>query len=302
MNDFTGFTFDNIHSSTLGIISVSDGSRYNKDLLPPIQDYTMDIPGGDGSYYFGCNYKSKIFNISFAFDSVSEQQIRQIKNVFSGQNIAELIFDEEPYKKYLAKATTLPTIKFICFDNNGQRVYKGEGTLSFTAFFSYGISTHKYLDDFSDSTYLNKDEWALASNLKENQEDFDYPDLVGGSYDTYENDTIYIYNAGDIEANTIFHFTLPNTDTLTITKTAGDLERSVIFDISKYKTKDITIDTKKNLILIQNGDKTEVCNNIITNGELKSLQLSLGNQKFYFSSTIAAVEDNEIISYNYYYL
>jgi hypothetical protein len=34
--DFIGFTFGGIHSSKLGLVRVSDGSRYNEDLLPPL--------------------------------------------------------------------------------------------------------------------------------------------------------------------------------------------------------------------------------------------------------------------------
>jgi hypothetical protein len=34
--DFIGFTLGDIHSSELGLMRVSDGSRYNEDLLPPL--------------------------------------------------------------------------------------------------------------------------------------------------------------------------------------------------------------------------------------------------------------------------
>jgi hypothetical protein len=34
--DFIGFTLGDIHSSELGLVRVSDGSRYNEDLLPPL--------------------------------------------------------------------------------------------------------------------------------------------------------------------------------------------------------------------------------------------------------------------------
>jgi hypothetical protein len=32
--DFIGFTFDNIHSSELNLVRVSNGSRYESNLLP----------------------------------------------------------------------------------------------------------------------------------------------------------------------------------------------------------------------------------------------------------------------------
>jgi hypothetical protein len=34
--DYMGFTYNNTHSSALGIVRVSDGSRFNENLLPTI--------------------------------------------------------------------------------------------------------------------------------------------------------------------------------------------------------------------------------------------------------------------------
>ena len=54
--DYIGFYFNGYHSSELGIVRVSDGSRFNENLLPTIQDKTVQIPGGDGMYHFGSYY------------------------------------------------------------------------------------------------------------------------------------------------------------------------------------------------------------------------------------------------------
>ena len=67
-SDYIGFTFNGIHSSELGIKRTSDGSRFNENLLPTSEDKTVQIPGGDGTYYFGSYYIQKQFDISFAFD------------------------------------------------------------------------------------------------------------------------------------------------------------------------------------------------------------------------------------------
>jgi hypothetical protein len=53
MKDFLGFRFGNIHSKDLHLLVISSSNRYNKNLLPSPADYTLDIPGGDGKYYFG---------------------------------------------------------------------------------------------------------------------------------------------------------------------------------------------------------------------------------------------------------
>jgi hypothetical protein len=47
--DFIGFTYNGKHSiGDFGIYRTSDGSRYNDDLVPALNDKTADIPGGDG--------------------------------------------------------------------------------------------------------------------------------------------------------------------------------------------------------------------------------------------------------------
>jgi hypothetical protein len=34
--DYVGFTFNGVHSSSLGIVRTSEGSRFNENLLPTI--------------------------------------------------------------------------------------------------------------------------------------------------------------------------------------------------------------------------------------------------------------------------
>jgi hypothetical protein len=57
--DYMGFTYNGKHSSELGIVRVSDGSRFNENLLPTMQDKTVQVPGGDGTYYFGSYYTQR---------------------------------------------------------------------------------------------------------------------------------------------------------------------------------------------------------------------------------------------------
>lgn len=182
--DFLGFTFDGIHSSELGIMRVSDGSRYSENLLPSFQDKTTQIPGNDGTYYHGSYYTQRQFNISIAFDDLSEEQLRRLKQIFGDKNIHSLIFDEVPYKVYKVKTTGAPNLKYVCFDNVNdifagrdlkkggkkdrdtlynsyvkpplKRVYKGEGQLNFIAYTPYARSRFKYIDEYNNN---NIKEW-----------------------------------------------------------------------------------------------------------------------------------------------
>jgi predicted phage tail component-like protein len=128
--DFIGFTFDGKHSlKDFNIYRTSNGSRYDDHLVPPMNDKAVDIPGGDGQYYFYTKHKPRQFSISIAFDELSEDQYKRMRSWLDGKKISDLIFDEWPYKVYSAKVTSQPQLKTICFSDNGERVYKGEGTI-----------------------------------------------------------------------------------------------------------------------------------------------------------------------------
>jgi hypothetical protein len=60
----------------------------------------VQIPGGDGTHFFGSYFPQKQFNISFAFDALTEEQIAKMKKLFGDKKPHTLIFDEAPYKSY----------------------------------------------------------------------------------------------------------------------------------------------------------------------------------------------------------
>lgn len=195
--DFIGFSFNEHRSEELGIVRVSDGSRYNEDLVPTTQDKTVQVPGGDGFYYFGSDYTQRQFSINIAFDELTEKQFRELQQVFGTKELGKLIFDERPYKYYMVKSSK-PQLKYICFGREGEvRIYKGEGTLTFTAYYPFAKSVYKFLNEYSDK---NKDEWKEASGMKTEK----------GIYDTVsDNGSIPVYNAGDLEADFILKFNFP---------------------------------------------------------------------------------------------
>ena len=241
-NDYLGFKFDGVHftifphpsetaANVIQLTRVSEGDRYTNNLLPIGQDATVDVPGGDGTYYFGTNFKQKTFDINFAFDNLSEANIRKIRQVFSKRNsLAPLIFDENPYKYWMVKCQGMPQLKTVCFVKNeqlgnvnlihatdlavattsntwpdytqiGERVYKGEGTVSFIAYYPFARcgsnGTSKWLSGYSTTWDSNKifaptlSQWSGTAGLASSQ----------GSYDTVNGVTTLTYNPGDIEAD-----------------------------------------------------------------------------------------------------
>ena len=151
--DFLAFSFGGKHSyDDFGIYRTLDGDRYNIDLAPTLMDMTADVPSSDGMYFFNTLHKQKDFNVSFAFDDLSEEKMQEMKKWLDGKDLKPLWFEEAPYKVYTAKVTGQPQLKVVCFTKmaNGEkkRVYKGEGTLVFTAYWPYGHTPDKIDQDY----------------------------------------------------------------------------------------------------------------------------------------------------------
>ena len=229
--DFLGFTFNGKHSYLdLGVLrTIND--RMQHSLSPETNNITADNPGGEGTYYFGSRHKSRKFSINFAFDHLTEQQMREWKRFCSNKELSDLIFDEEPYKVYTAKITGAPILKTIPFDEDGERIYKGEGTLEFTCYWPYAhtpdentkVSTEflasgtfgadgKTLGSYQEDLYPTKSQWARASGITTH--------TVGS-------------NPGDLSAPFVYS---RNEDTEPNTKiTIGDLSITVLNKVYKLK-------------------------------------------------------------------
>ena len=122
--DFIGFTYGGVHSSELGIMRVSNGSRYSETLLPEFSNKTVNVPGANRVDYLGMESTQKSFPIDFAFDSVTEEQLRKMKRLFGSEKPLPLVFDESPYKTWYAKVGGNPSFNYICFDEEDIRFKK----------------------------------------------------------------------------------------------------------------------------------------------------------------------------------
>ncbi len=160
--DFLAFSFNGKHSwDDFHIYRTSDGDRYNENLTPTLTDKTAEVPGGDGMHYFGTTHKQRDFNISFAFDSLTEVQLRELKKWLNGKEMGDLWFQEEPYKVWTAKPTGNSNIRYIPFDNeNGQIIYKGEGSVTFTTYWPYA-----HTPDYASGYYMLKEESGRQWNI-----------------------------------------------------------------------------------------------------------------------------------------
>lgn len=283
--DFIGFTFNGRHSSEFNIYSVSDGSRYQDNLVPNPVDYTEQIPGGVGQYYFGSDMDIKEFPLSIAYDKLTEEKLRELRTWLAPDAVGELIFDERPYKVYTAKIGSSPSISFLCFDEYNKqtgkkyRVYKGEGSINFICYYPLGVTSGdmkelKYYRNLT-SDYANVDEWAVSSGMLENL------NTTGANtgYDHYitlpdGSKGIQLYNPGDKETDFILSFDKPTPmNDIKFTLSSGQQFllnlRSDDTDVEKYGAVSneekqiaameggvITIDTRKNRIMYKYGAGT----------------------------------------------
>lgn len=289
-SDYIGFTFNGVHSDTLGIKRTSEGSRFNENLLPTIQDKTVQVPGGDGMYHFGSYYTQRQFNISYAFDALTEEQLARIKALFGDKKIHELIFDEAPYKVYQAKVTGSASIKYIPFAEGAtDRIYKGEGSIQFTAYDPYAHSVKKFLDQYNNT---NKDEWKAASGMLESST----------GYDTLIDNTVKLYNPGVKETDFILTLNFVNG----IISSGGinigaDAQLNFKTITSQNEDDQIKINTKLNLIEgYKNGKKSGmIYNKYITSGTFFKIPVSNGTDTILTLNQIKAYFDN--IEYDYIY-
>lgn len=194
-DDLTGFKFGDYHSSQFGLIRVSNGSRYNEYLLPTLKNTTTDVPGMEGMLYFGTQKTTRSFQVDMAFDSLTEEDIRDIREWLTG--VHSLVFDERPYIQYMCILNSAPQLKYLTFEENGERIYKGELSVNFVSYLPYGYSIDgkKFIDDFFDENF---EEWSNASHLV-------YKNFYEGetlhTYDKFEGNNVYVYNGGDVEAD-----------------------------------------------------------------------------------------------------
>ena len=304
--DYMGFTYNGIHSSDLGIVRTSDGSRFNENLLPTSQDKTVQVPGRDGTYYFGSYYTQKPINVSFAFDNLSEQQIEFLKMHFGDKKPHPLVFDEVPYKTYMAKVTGTATIKHIPFDENDARVYKGEGTIQFTCYQPYAICDKKYGEDYPAE---GRHEWLPSSGLLFQKDGYDKIDGQG---------RFKVYNPGAIGADWVL------TVNVVGTQFPGGLiecdEGYLNFKGGLHKGDDSRITFNSKTGLIEGWRKFEenkyqksgnIYNDYIVSGDFFKIPITatrtLGGDGWDRKDTFLSVGTNMItanpvLNYSYYYL
>ena len=263
-DDFVGFQYGELHSSQFGLYRVSSSNRYEEQLIPQFSETKTAVPGGDGTYFFGANYTQKQIKISFVFDNLNEEDYRKMRAWLGVKDsFKKLIFDERPYKYYMAKPSAPPVLKTLCFTENyiegnktkTRRIYKGEGEIQFICYYPFaktfeGIKYENKINSIPQMA-INSSEWVSSVNWLESQ----------GSFDkfaaTTSTQTAYLYNPGDFTAN--YKITLAqipqkiemiheDATTQTTTATLVNFTTSTLPFVSGITINAIQIDSKTNTI------------------------------------------------------
>lgn len=216
-NGYLGFTFAGRHSSEFGLLVVSDGSRYHQNSYNQFSDSVVSVPGKNGGYYFGTQLSQRDFEINCVFDNITSHTMHKIQHWLYPNVVGWLIFDEQPYKRYLVKLSSVPTFNFLPFDEFKsisdyvfqKEILKGEVNFSFYSMQEYGVYNPEYEipklfrnelvpQQMLDSGLLPKN--YMRSGIYLPHEEIKYAETA--------NQVFSLYNAGNGVASADFYITI----------------------------------------------------------------------------------------------
>lgn len=117
LNPFVDFKYGDHYASDFHICRTIDGSRFNLNLIPSLTDKTTELSGADGTIFLNTFYKQRQFTINFAYDSLTDKDLCNLRAWLNTKEVHPLIFDEWPDRQYYSKVTGTPQLKYIPFDN-----------------------------------------------------------------------------------------------------------------------------------------------------------------------------------------
>lgn len=211
--DFLGFTFNGRHSSEFRIIRVIKNNRLDETLVSNPKDTTIDIPGNDGLYFIKSKLQQREISIDFAYDDLYDEDLYNLRQWLACDAPRELIFDEFSYKAYLGKIKGTPKLSFIAFEENGKRVYRGEGSMQFICYLPWAHSVEINSEEVvsEDKTlYTVKNLGQLDAPFTfvfqpKNKENYSYIQLTNTESNTsYYNTIVLDNNRLDIEKQYLF--------------------------------------------------------------------------------------------------
>ena len=136
MLESTGFSFNGVSSSTLGLINckVSSG-LFEEQFLSDIELNEVEIRGKETPYFQGIQRKPREFDLTFAFeDPYDDNKLRLVARTFNVSIYCPLVFDD------------MPNITYYCIPVDTSQLYHtgaktGYITITFRCDSPYGYFT-----------------------------------------------------------------------------------------------------------------------------------------------------------------
>lgn len=304
---YLGFHFNGKHSSDLEIVRINTGSRADDLLSPTFKDTTAERTGSAGLLYFNTQIQQRVFTLNFAFEGLEEVQVRKIRQWFSPETVGNFWLDETPFKVYTVKINAQPKLSYLVFDEGlgKERIYKGEGSVSFSAFYPYAEAPYQTIEDYIENdicTFTESKEWLTASGILQR--------------DQFITKGTKLYNPGDLESH--FNFDIvPSTvvedgvdwpsvqTTLTATIFGNNYNKVMVIKLPEQGSgiEKLTIDSELRLMYDQNKI---VRNNLIEIGDFLKVPITT-KEDFLTSSNIYQYSINcdgaqaQNINYKYLY-
>lgn len=126
----------------------NDKSGFNENLTAVVKDQSASEEGLAGQRLISATHSQKAFNISVAFDSLSERQLQNVKKWLSEKDEKPFWFPETPHRVYLARVSGTPTFNLMPFvGDDGRRVYKGTGSIQFVSSTPYARTADWVVED-----------------------------------------------------------------------------------------------------------------------------------------------------------
>lgn len=254
--DFLSFSFRGVNSADMGIVRVSDGSRFTTNLFPPSRESIIAVEGRSESFVADIWHEPRTFDLEFVFDDVTELGLRRLRTWLRNDVMGELFFDETDYKAYEVRVTNEVRLNFVPFDDKKTvryaptggdvtpRIYKGEGNVTFKAYFPYAKNRYDRINSG------NIEQWVAAAGI---------PVSGTTNYDTLNAaGSATLFNAGEITTPLDIEFKVVNNTGYQSfqLREDGDLIGQIVLDLSKLSVgTTYIIDSYRKIVRQKNSNK-----------------------------------------------
>ena len=156
LRSFISFSYGGKNIEDFSLISVIDGDRMSRQLMPNFEDHTSTYEVIDGQFYWGTHFTNNTMTFNLATDGMTELDLDAFLNWFQPGQIKELILAEHPNRAIMARVATPPQMDLLPFEEKVYVKIAGE---------AYETSTTKYKGSITLEMVMDEPFWYAKYNL-----------------------------------------------------------------------------------------------------------------------------------------